>query len=179
LNVSGVPELMLAGHSWSNRSGSIMSNKRNEDPIGGTVLAFDFGTKRIGVAVGETDLRMAHAIAAIDNERNDARFAAIVALIDEWRPRLLVVGLPFAVDGSEHEMTARCRRFANQLAGRFGLPVHLVDERFSSSSAEAMVRQSGAGGWASTRSKGHIDAASAQVILQAFFDQGDSGMRGA
>ena len=97
----------------------------------GTVLAFDFGTRRIGVAVGEAMLKNARPLTTIDAAANDARFAAIGRLIAEWQPARLVVGLPLALDGSAHEMTARSRRFANQLHGRFGLPVALVDERLS------------------------------------------------
>ena len=95
----------------------------------GTVLAFDFGEKRIGVAVGERLLAQAHPLTTLRGERNDERFAAIAALIAEWQPTSLVVGLPVALDGSAHAMTARCTRFANQLRGRFGLPVDYAEER--------------------------------------------------
>jgi putative Holliday junction resolvase len=138
----------------------------------GTVLAFDFGTKRIGVAVGELELRLAHPLTAIRGERNDARFEAVSALIAEWRPRLLVVGFPLSVDGSEHGMSARCRRFANQLAARYSIPVRLVDERFSSTTAESLLRESGTN---VRGDKGRIDAASAQVILQSYFDRPETG----
>jgi putative Holliday junction resolvase len=165
---------MLAVERETAPKGLVTADERGEEIVSGTVLAFDFGTKRIGVAVGEAELRVAHPLAAIDSERNDVRFAATAALIEEWRPCLLIVGLPFAVDGSEHEMSARCRRFANQLAARYRLPVRLVDERYSSTSAETLLRQSGRR--ADKSSKGRLDAASAQVILQAFFDQSDRGM---
>ena len=79
----------------------------------GTVLAFDFGEKRIGVAVGERALAQAHPLTTIRSEANAVRFAAIAALIAEWRPERLVVGLPLALDGTPHAMTARCTRFAN------------------------------------------------------------------
>lgn len=134
---------------------------------GGTVLAFDFGLKRIGVAVGETLLKRANALATIEAEANDARFAAIARLIDEWKPARLVVGLPLSLDGAEHEMTARCRRFANQLHGRFGLPVALTDERLTSAAAESELREAGLD-W-KTR-KGRVDALAAQHILQDYFD---------
>ena len=94
-------------------------------PRVGTVLAFDFGLARIGVAVGETETGNAHPLTAIAEEVNAVRFAAIEALLAEWKPASLVVGLPTHLDGSEHAMTARCRRFANQLHGRYGLPVAL------------------------------------------------------
>jgi len=98
----------------------------------GIVLAFDFGLKRIGVAIGESMLAQSRPLTTIVAESNAARFAAIGKLVAEWQPLRLVVGLPRSMDGREHDMTARCRRFAHQLEGRFGLPVSLVDERLSS-----------------------------------------------
>ena len=133
----------------------------------GIVLAFDFGLKRIGVAVGETLLRRANALVAIEAESNDARFAAIERLIAEWQPVRLVVGLPLSLDGAEHKMTARCRRFANQLRGRFGLPVTLTDERLTSAAADAELREAGLD-WKAR--KGRVDAVAAQHILQDYFD---------
>ncbi len=133
----------------------------------GTVLAFDFGLKRIGVAIGETLLGRANALATIEAETNEARFTAITRLIQEWQPTLLVVGLPLALDGTVHGMTARCRRFANQLQGRFGLPVALTDERLTSAAADAELREAGLD-W--RRRKGKVDALAAQHILQDYFD---------
>jgi len=101
-----------------------------------TFLAFDFGLRRTGVATGNTVTRSATPLATIAAE-GDARFAAIGALIDEWRPDEVVVGVPFHPDGAEHENTRRARRFARQLRGRFGLPVHEVDERYSTTEAAA------------------------------------------
>ena len=137
-------------------------------PWRGTVLAFDFGEKRIGVAVGEWELRQAHPLTAIVGEANRERFAAIAALIDEWRPLSLVVGLPLATDGSAHAMSARCTRFANQLRGRFGLPVDYAEERLSSVEAEGRLR---AGGHNAKSAREHVDALAAQIILQCFFER--------
>ncbi len=134
---------------------------------GGTVLAFDFGLKRIGVAVGETLLGRANALTTLDAETNEARFAAIGSLIEEWQPALLVVGIPFSLEGAEHEMTVRCRRFANQLHGRFGLPVALADERLTSAAADAELREAGLD-WRSRKAR--VDAVAAQHILQDYFD---------
>ena len=133
----------------------------------GTVLAFDFGLKRIGVAVGETLLGQARPLATLVGEANAARFAAIGKLIAEWRPARLVVGLPRALDGTEHQMSARCQRFAQQLEGRFGLPVILVDERLSSSEAETRLRDAGLT-WQARKQQ--VDAVAAQIILQDYFD---------
>lgn len=134
----------------------------------GSVLAFDFGEKRIGVAVGEWSLGQAHPLTIIHSEVNAERFAAIAALIDEWKPVSLVVGRPLALDGTEHTMTARCTRFANQLRGRFGLPVDYAEERLSSVEAEERLRESG---YNARRAKEHLDALAAQIILQCFFER--------
>lgn len=134
----------------------------------GALLAFDFGLRRIGVATGEWELQMAHALEVIDAEANDARFTRIAALIEEWRPVELVVGLPLSMDGEEHDLTRRARRFANQLNGRFRLPVHLVDERLTSFDADLRLREAGVKGRAR---KGLDDALAAQQILQDFLDQ--------
>ncbi len=134
----------------------------------GTVLAFDFGLKRIGVAVGEWPLAQAHPLTTIHGEANAERFAAIEALLKEWRPVSLVVGLPVALDGSAHEMTARSTRFANQLRGRFGLPVDYAEERLSSVEAEERLRASGHN---ARSAREHVDALAAQIILQCFFER--------
>ena len=133
-----------------------------------TLLAFDFGTKRIGVAVGNTIVRSARALTTIEAEANDRRFAAIAALIDEWQPQALVVGIPVHADGGEHAMTLRARRFARQLAGRFALPVSEVDERYTTEAAESALRAAGSGG---REGRGQRDAVAAQLILQAWFDE--------
>ena len=134
----------------------------------GTFLAFDFGVKRIGVAVGEWPLAQAHPLKTIRSERNDERFSAITALINEWKPIGLVVGLPVSLDGAPHAMTARCVRFANQLRGRFGISVEYADERLSSIEAEERLRESG---YNAKGAKEHLDAVAAQLILQSFFQR--------
>jgi len=122
-----------------------------------TVLGFDFGLKRIGVAIGNTLIKQAQPLTVIKAETNDAKFAAVEALIREWQPARCVVGLPLHPDGAEHELTVRCRRFANQLNGRFGVATVLVDERYSS----AVI----------TQKRGEaIDAQAAAIILQQYFN---------
>lgn len=138
------------------------------DRRAGSILAFDFGVKRIGVAVGEWPLAQAHPLTTIRSEANAERFAAIEALIKEWRPVSLVVGLPLALDGSAHEMTARSTRFGNQLRGRFGLAVDYAEERLSSVEAEERLR---AGGHNAKSAREHVDALAAQIILQCFFER--------
>lgn len=126
--------------------------------ISGTILAFDFGLKRIGVAVGNTVIRQAQALSIISAASNDAKFEVIADLIKEWQPALCVVGLPMHPDGAAHEMTLRCQRFANQLHGRYGVKVALVDERYSSAVLHAKQGE-------------RIDDQAAAVILQQYFDQ--------
>lgn len=133
----------------------------------GTVLGFDFGLARVGVAVGETELAMAQPLTVIAGEASEPRFAAVAALIAEWQPQQLVVGLPSHLDGTDNDMTARCRRFANQLNGRFRLPVALHDERLSSCEADSLLGEAGHG-W--KKRKQHLDAVAAQRILQSWFD---------
>lgn len=135
----------------------------------GAVLAFDFGTRRIGVAIGELMLGQARPLTTIDAEANDARFAAIAKLIAEWQPVRLVVGLPLALDGSGHEMTDRARRFARQLEGRYRLPVVLADERLTSTAADEALRTRGLG-W--RERKASLDAEAAATLLQSYFDEG-------
>jgi putative Holliday junction resolvase len=118
-------------------------------------LAFDFGTRRIGVASGNALLGRGQPLKTVAAE-GDARFAAIETLIREWQPDALVVGVPFHPDGAPHDNTARARRFARQLHGRFRLPVHEVDERYTTTEAIA----SGAH---------DVDAVSAALILDQFF----------
>ncbi|MGH8798849.1 MAG: Holliday junction resolvase RuvX [Casimicrobiaceae bacterium] len=134
----------------------------------GTVLAFDLGTRRTGVAVGETTLGLAHPLATIAADNEDDRLAAIARLIGEWSPALLVVGLPTHADGTPHDMTARARKFAHRLESRFRLAVELVDERYTSEAATVAL----AGAGVAKRGQAPVrDQVAAQIILQAYFDQ--------
>ena len=117
-------------------------------------LAFDFGTKRVGVASGNTLTRTATPLRTVAAE-GDARFAALGALITEWQPDALVVGVPFHPDGAPHDNTARAQRFARQLHGRFKLPVHEVDERYTTTEAHS-------------HGASDVDAASAAIILEQY-----------
>ena len=122
------------------------------------LLAFDFGLKRIGVAVGNTVTSQARPLTVIHAEGNDQKFSAIDRLLSEWKPARCIVGLPLHPDGAEHEMTVRCRRFANQLHGRFGVETVLVDERYSSAVLNGQRGEA-------------IDDQSAALILQQYFDE--------
>jgi len=127
-----------------------------------TVLAFDFGLKRIGIAVGEPELGTAHPLPAIAAPG----FDTITRLIGEWRPAALVVGLPVAERG-EHPLAKRVERFARQLEGRFRLPVARVDERFTSVEAESRLRETKT---KSGMKKTAVDSVAAQLILEQYLN---------
>jgi putative holliday junction resolvase len=154
----------------------VATTARPSASTAGTILAFDFGTRRIGVAVGESSTGLAHPLATIAEERRDARFAAIGKLVDEWRPALLVIGVPTHADGSEHALTASARRFARQLEGRYGVAVALADERYTTRSAGEALTTAGV----RARDQRSVrDQVAAQLILQNYLDQHRSGPRPA
>jgi putative holliday junction resolvase len=121
-------------------------------------LAFDFGLRRVGVATGNSLLQTAQPLRTISAE-GDARWKAIAACVAEWQVQALVVGVPFHPDGAAHENTHRAQRFARQLRGRFGLPVHEVDERYTTTEARAMGARD-------------ADAGAAVLILEQFLRSG-------
>ena len=123
-----------------------------------TVMAFDYGTRRIGIAIGNTLSKSGQALKTIEESSEDMRFRAIELLLKEWQPNQLVVGLPCHPDGTEHEMSAKARRFGNQLHGRFGVPVDWVDERYSSAILES-----------DSKMRDNLDAESAALILEQYF----------
>jgi len=131
-----------------------------------TLLAFDFGVRHIGVALGNTLSASARPLTLIDSAPTDQRFARIAELIRTWQPDRLVVGRPLDEDGSLTETTRLAERFANQLRGRFGLAVEAVDERFSSREAQAIIAATGRRG----AHKGHDDPMAAAVILAQYLD---------
>jgi putative Holliday junction resolvase len=129
-----------------------------------TLLAFDYGEKRIGVALGNSLTRTARPLTVVPNRNRDYRFQAIGKLIAEWKPDVLVVGLPSHPDGTPHAMTQHAKRFGNQLNGRFNLPVVWVDERYTSVDAEAQIRERGG-------DTGQLDAEAASIILQQYLGE--------
>ena len=136
----------------------------------GTVLAFDFGLQRIGVAVGEPELGTAHPLPVLSAATPTGRMTAIGRLVKEWGPSLLVVGRPLGEDGAPHEMTRRAERFARQLSGRFRLPVELVDERYSSVEGESRVRAAYGARKAAALGRGKaLDSQAAQLMLEQYF----------
>jgi putative holliday junction resolvase len=146
-------------------------NDDDEHAARGTVLAFDYGERFTGVAVGELETKSAHPLTTIDARATDARFAAIAKIVDEWRPALAVVGVPLSMAGERHALTDRAERFARQLEGRFKLATALVDERLTSADAGATLAALGRGG---KQGKDDTHALAAQLILRAYFDDPSS-----
>jgi putative holliday junction resolvase len=132
------------------------------------MLSFDFGAKRIGVAVGNSLTQTSQPLMTLQGEQNEVRFNAIQVLIKDWQPVALIVGLPCNEDGTPHEMTRLSRRFANRLKGRFNLPTVLVDERYTSATASSQLTEMGVYG---IKQKVMIDQVAAQHILQAYFNE--------
>jgi len=122
------------------------------------VLGFDYGTKRIGVAVGNSLTGSAQAMSVIHNTNSEQTLQKIKELISEWQPNCLVVGLPVYPDGAEHAMTKRSRLFGQELTKQFGKPVHFVDERYSSVLLEQDAQY-----------QGFVDSHAAGLLLEQFF----------
>ncbi|KFD17138.1 MULTISPECIES: Holliday junction resolvase RuvX [Tatumella] len=132
-----------------------------------TLLGFDFGTKSIGIAIGQQLTGTARPLTAIKAQDGIPDWSKIEKLLKEWQPDLVVVGLPLNMDGTEQPLTARARKFANRLHGRFGVAVELQDERLSTVEARADLFEHG--GYKAL-SKGNVDSGSAVIILESWFD---------
>lgn len=134
-----------------------------------TILGFDFGTKRIGIAIGQEVTGTTNPLMTIKAIKNKPDWDRISKIIEEWQPDLFVVGLPLHMDGSEQDMTQAARRFSNQLNGRYQLPVELVDERLSSDEAESIIKEQYRSlGDSIFPDKAQVDMISAQLILQSW-----------
>ena len=125
-----------------------------------TVMAFDYGTRRVGVAVGNSVIGLGQALKTIAAPNLESLFKDIESLLKEWQPERLVVGKPLHPDGAEHEMTAKATRFGNQLQGRFHLPVDWVDERYTSAVLEGDAQM-----------QDNLDAHSAVLLLEQYFSE--------
>lgn len=136
--------------------------------MSGTFLAFDFGTKSIGVAVGQKITGTARPLTALKAHNGNPDWALIDRLLKEWQPERVIVGLPLNMDGSDQPLTDKARTFANRLNGRFAIPVVLHDERLSTVEARADLF---ARGGFKALDKGSVDSASAVVILESWFEQ--------
>ena len=135
--------------------------------MGITALAFDFGTKSIGCAVGQSITGTAQALPAFKAQDGTPNWDAIEKCLKEWKPDVVVVGLPLNMDGTEQELTLRARKFANRLQGRFGVNVQLQDERLTTTEARSEIFDRG--GFRALK-KGKVDGISACLILESWFD---------
>ncbi len=134
-------------------------------------LAFDFGLKKIGVAVGDSLLKHARPLSTLKSETKQRRFEQVEALLEEWQPDQVIVGLPLTLEGEEQEASIHARRFANQLHGRYGLDVILVEEQNSSMEAQMLIRQfKQFDPKQAQRFADEDDAVAAAVILQRHLD---------
>ena len=140
-----------------------------------TLLAFDYGTKRIGVAVGQELTRTATALTTLNNSANTIDWNAIDQLVTDWRPDAFVVGLPLNADGSEHAISQAAKQFGNQLQARYNLPIYWVDERLTSMEAESMIAASRTGRKSKptdrNKAKAEVDKTAAKLILESWFNQ--------
>lgn len=149
-----------------------MLNIENHQAIGkqkeGNIIGFDFGQRRIGVAIGNNVSKTAQALITIESATNTQKFEAIQKIMEEWMPMSIVVGVPFNVDGSEHKVTNLCKKFAKQLEEKYSLPIHLIDERYTSieASHEFKNKKNDV-----KKKKLLIDQIAAKIILQSYLDQ--------
>jgi putative holliday junction resolvase len=138
---------------------------------GHTLLAFDYGARRIGVATGETLAGLTRGVATLNDVGGAPDWQAIDALLREWRPTLLVVGLPYNADGTASPMTARASAFAGALGERSGLPVELVDERLSSVEAESRLREERGSGRRRRLQRGDVDREAARLLAEQWLNE--------
>ena len=135
-----------------------------------TLLAFDYGRRRIGIAVGQSITRSATPLTTLECVNQKPNWPEIEKLISSWKPDALIIGLPMNMDGTEHELSKAARKFSNQLHGRFGLPVHLVDERLTSIEASHRIAEQNLTK-KKRQDKKTIDTVAAQLILESWFVQ--------
>ena len=137
------------------------------DSITGNVLSFDFGEKRIGVAIGNNITKTSHPLETIDTPVNTKRYIAIEKLILQWSPIAIVIGFPLNEDGSSSRLTALVKKFASKIKNKFDIKISLIDERFTSIEAEILLKETDAN---VKKRKSVIDQVAAQIILTSFFD---------
>lgn len=140
----------------------------SSQPVGKrTLMGFDFGTKSIGIAVGQEISGTATALTAINAKDGIPNWQAVKAILDEWQPDLLIVGLPLNMDGTNQTVTFQAKKFAKRLHGMFGYQVEVQDERLTTTDAKARLFEHG--GYRNLE-KGKVDSLSAQIILESYFE---------
>ncbi|MES2822050.1 MAG: Holliday junction resolvase RuvX [Pseudomonadota bacterium] len=132
-----------------------------------TLLAFDYGTKNIGVACGQTITGTANTLTSLKAKDGIPDWVQVEKLINEWRPDLILIGLPLNMDDSESELSARSRKFANRLNGRFGINIEMVDERLTSFAAKGEVMRRGG---SRDYKNNPVDSIAARLILEAWLE---------
>lgn len=140
-----------------------------------TLLAFDYGKKRIGIAVGQELTKSATPLATLQNTSGAVVWKAIDEIVAQWQPQALVVGLPLNADGTEHDVTRLAKQFGNQLQARYNLDTYWVDERLTSNEAKRMIAAGRSGRKARQGDKSEIDRMAAKLILESWFNQQPSG----
>ncbi len=138
-----------------------------------TLLGFDFGERRIGLATGDRETQLCSPLTTLHSRDGAIDWPAIAKLIEQWQPAALVVGVPRHMDGTDSAMTARAARFARQLHGRYALPVHEADERTTSVQAEEIIRDNRGSGGRRRSNKGDVDKIAATLILQHWLEAGE------
>lgn len=136
--------------------------------ISKNILCFDFGEKRIGVALGNSSTKIVHPLETINTEINKKRFQIIENLLKEWEPDFAVVGIPLNSDGTESKLTKLAKKFSNKIHHKFNLPVFGVDERYTSIEAKSILREDGI---KINRKKELIDQMAAKIILESYFKE--------
>ncbi|MAY02601.1 MAG: Holliday junction resolvase RuvX [Gammaproteobacteria bacterium] len=132
-------------------------------------MAFDYGTKKIGIAVGQSITRTASPLSVLPATDGVPDWDILEKLVREWRPSVLIVGMPFNMDGSENEMTVQAQKFSRRLQGRFNIPCYTMDERLSSHAAKDIRKQQAAEGGKKYNDREIIDSLAAQLILENWF----------
>ena len=130
------------------------------------ILCFDFGEKRIGVALGNSFTKIAHPLLTIESQINTERFKIIENLLKKWNSDFVVVGIPLNDDGSENKLTKLARKFADKIHNKFNLPVFSIDERFTSLEAESILRERGI---KIRKNKELVDQIAAKIISESYF----------
>jgi len=152
-------------HRLKNKLKSLSMN------IDGNIIGFDFGTKYIGISLGDTMIRNARGISSIHRKNKRYDWEQITQLINKWEPAALVVGQPLTLDGKEQEISRLAAKFANQLRGRYNLNVFEVDERLTSRLAQDIIKNTEDKRFAKKKHKDAKDQVAAQIILQTWFDE--------
>lgn len=138
-----------------------------------SLFGIDFGTRKIGVAVGQTLTRTAMAIAVVPVRNNEVDWETLDKLVQQWKPGAFVIGMPFSMDGSDNDMTARVRNFAKLVGARYGKPCHEVDERLSTRAAREISRDNAGLLGRKYNDKTRVDALAAQLLLESWLQKGN------